>query len=83
MTAGSDTTYALAQDQDTQETQQLSDGATLLTRPGVSNLNYLKGQTVAGMSLSATNGPIQQLEIYNHSPGTGDVVLDVVGYFSS
>jgi len=51
-------------------------------RPGVSNLNYLSGQTVAGMSLLAATGSTQQISIYNQSTGHGDVILDVFGYFS-
>jgi hypothetical protein len=52
-------------------------------RPAVSNLNFLPGQTVAGMSLLATTGSQQQSSVYNASPGRGDVILDVFGYFSS
>jgi Abnormal spindle-like microcephaly-assoc'd, ASPM-SPD-2-Hydin/PQQ-like domain len=52
------------------------------TRPGVSNINYLKGRTVAGMSLLTTGGTQQQISIYNQSTGRGDVILDVFGYFS-
>jgi len=50
--------------------------------PGVSSLNYLQGQTVAGLSLLATTGSQQQISIYNQSSGRGDVILDVFGYFS-
>lgn len=52
-------------------------------RPGVSNLNYLKGQTVATLSLQATTGPDQEIGVYNASAGTGDLILDVYGYFSN
>ncbi|WP_307846193.1 PKD domain-containing protein [Actinospica durhamensis] len=104
LTAGGDTSYDLAVDQDTSGVQQFPDSATLITnitvtdvtangyliaygassvRPGVSNLNYLEGQTVAGMSLLATSGPAQQIDIRNQSSGTGDVILDVFGYFAS
>lgn len=53
------------------------------TRPGVSNLNYGKGQTIGGLSVLATTGPNQQISIYNQSTGRGDVILDVFGYFSN
>jgi parallel beta-helix repeat protein len=52
-------------------------------RPGVSNLNYLKGQTVASLGLLATTGPDQSIDIYNGSGGSGDVILDVYGYFAN
>ncbi|MBR7831715.1 PKD domain-containing protein [Actinospica durhamensis] len=52
------------------------------TRPGVSNLNYLTGQTVAGLSLLASTGSNQQVSLYNESTGHGDAILDVFGYFS-
>ena len=52
------------------------------TRPGISNLNYLTDQTVAGLSLLATTGSNQQVSIYNQSSGKGDAILDVFGYFS-
>ena len=52
------------------------------TRPGSSNLNFVKGQTIGGMSLLSTTGSQQQISIYNESGGRSDVVLDVFGYFS-
>ena len=54
-----------------------------IARPGVSNLNYLKGQTVATMSLLATTGPLQEIAVYNGSGGSGDLILDVYGYFAN
>ncbi|MBR7832245.1 choice-of-anchor D domain-containing protein [Actinospica durhamensis] len=51
--------------------------------PGVSNLNYLTGQTVAGLSIVATSGAQQKLSVYNQSTGHGDVILDVFGYFTT
>jgi hypothetical protein len=52
-------------------------------RPGVSNLNYLAGQTVATMSLPATTGADQEISVYNGSGGSGDIILDVFGYFAN
>ena len=51
-------------------------------RPSVSSLNYLKGQTVSGLDILATNGTEQQVSVYNQSPGKGDLIFDVFGYFS-
>ncbi len=54
-------------------------------QPMVSNINYLAGQTVAGMSVLASTGSQQQVSLYNYnqSTGRGDVVLDVFGYLSN
>lgn len=52
-------------------------------RPGVSNLNYLRGQTVASLSLLATTGSYQDITVYNGSSGSGDLILDVFGYFAN
>ncbi len=57
--------------------------AASTARPGVSNLNYLTGQTVAGLSLLASSGTQQQVSLYNQSSGKADVILDVFGYFTS
>ena len=52
------------------------------TLPAVSNLNYLKGQTVAGLSLLPTTGSTQNVAVYNNSTGTTDLIMDVFGYFA-
>jgi hypothetical protein len=49
-------------------------------RPGVSNLNYLTGQTIPNMVLVPL-GPGNTLTFYN-SAGTVDVIADIMGYCS-
>ena len=51
--------------------------------PTVSNLNYLKGQTLAGLALLPTTGSAQNVDVYNNSTGTTDLLVDVMGYFTS
>lgn len=54
------------------------------TRPGVSNVNFGKGQTIANLALldnSATTGA--DTEVYNDSTGTDQLIIDVFGYFTS
>ncbi|KJY23473.1 N-acetylmuramoyl-L-alanine amidase [Streptomyces sp. NRRL S-104] len=49
-------------------------------RPGVSNLNYTAGQTVANLVVvPVVDG---QVTFYNNS-GTADVIADLNGYFTS
>ena len=53
----------------------------LTTKPLVSNLNFVAGQTVPNLAMVkvGTNGKVR---VYNLS-GTTHVILDVVGYYSS
>ena len=51
--------------------------------PTVSNLNYLKGQTLAGLALLPTTGSAHSIEVYNNSTGSTDLIMDVLGYFTS
>jgi hypothetical protein len=50
------------------------------SRPGVSNLNFLKGQTVANAVLTPVDGT--DVEFYNNN-GTSQVVVDLFGYFAA
>jgi len=52
-------------------------------RPGVSNVNYGSGQTIANLALLPTAGIYQAIDIYNQSTGYGDLILDVTGYFAN
>ncbi len=55
-----------------------------VSQPTVSNLNYLKGQNVAGMSLLDTNSAEQAAtNVYNGSTGTTDLIIDTFGYFAT
>ena len=51
--------------------------------PGVSDLNFLKGQTVANLGLLATTGAQQTVDVANHSSGYDELILDVNGYFAN
>jgi hypothetical protein len=51
------------------------------SRPGTSNLNYVKGQTIANLAIAATGDGTA--DIYNDSSGTVEVIVDVSGYFST
>ena len=53
------------------------------TRPGISTLNYLAGQTVAVASVLGTAGAAQKVYVYNQSTGSADVIFDVFGYFDN
>jgi hypothetical protein len=53
------------------------------SQPAVSNLNYVKGQTLAGLALLPTTGSGQNIEVYNNSTGTTDLIADVFGYFAN
>src|SRR5262245_48703555 len=50
------------------------------TRPWVSNLNFVRGQTVPNMVVTpvATDGTVR---LYNGSPGTVQLLADVSGYY--
>ncbi|MBR7833599.1 PKD domain-containing protein [Actinospica durhamensis] len=48
--------------------------------PGVSTLNFTAGATVANSTMM---GNEEGLKIYNQSPGTSQILLDVSGYFSA
>jgi len=50
-------------------------------RPLASNLNFIANQTIANLVIAkvGTNG---QVELYNGSAGTSQVVVDVVGWFA-
>jgi hypothetical protein len=52
-----------------------------VTRPATSNLNYLKGQTVANLALLGTKDSFQDVDAYNNSTGTTDLIIDELGYF--
>ncbi|MEV8095807.1 right-handed parallel beta-helix repeat-containing protein [Kitasatospora sp. NPDC085879] len=52
------------------------------TPPVASNLNYAAGQTIAN-AVVVPVGPDGKIRIYNGSPGATDVVVDVVGYYST
>ncbi len=51
------------------------------TRPTVSNVNFLKGQTVA--NLATVRVQDGKISIYNGSAGTVDIVVDIAGYYLS
>jgi len=51
--------------------------------PTVSNLNYLTGQTLAGLAILPTTGSGQDVDVYNNSTGSTDLLVDVFGYFSA
>jgi PKD repeat protein len=52
------------------------------TKPGTSNINYFSGVNIANYAIVpvAANG---EIEIYNNSTGTTNVIADVSGYFSA
>lgn len=50
------------------------------TRPGVSNLNFLKGQTVANL-VNVGFGPGYGVDVYNAGAGITELVVDLEGYF--
>ena len=52
-------------------------------KPATSNLNYLKKQNVAGLSILGTTGIPDYISVYNQSSGTSDIILDVFGYFAT
>lgn len=54
-----------------------------VTRPAVSNVNFVKGETVANLAILDTNtGELPATNIFNASGGTTEVIIDVFGYFA-
>lgn len=51
------------------------------TRPTVSNVNFVKGQTVA--NLATVRVQDGKISIFNGSAGTVDIVVDISGYYLS
>jgi hypothetical protein len=51
------------------------------SRPGTSNLNYIKDQTIANLAIAATGDG--SADIYNDGSGTVEVIVDCSGYFST
>jgi hypothetical protein len=51
------------------------------SRPGTSNVNYIKDQTIANLAIAATGDGTA--DIYNDSSGTVEVIVDCSGYFST
>lgn len=52
------------------------------TPPGTSNVNFVRGQTVATLAIARTGGD-HKVTIYNGSSSTVHVVADVQGYFTA
>lgn len=52
------------------------------TRPGVSNVNFSAGQTVANYAIVSV-GSDGKIDLYNGSGGTVDLIADVSGYFTA
>ena len=52
-------------------------------RPGVSNLNFGPGQTIANLAILPTSWTHQEVAVYNESTGSADVVFDVFGYYAN
>ena len=52
------------------------------TRPGTSNLNFAEGQQVAN-TFAVPVGADGKIAIYNGSPGTTPLIIDVTGYCSA
>jgi hypothetical protein len=54
------------------------------TRPGVSNVNFGPGQTIANLALLTNSAPTgADTNVYNDSSGTTQLIIDVFGYFTS
>src|SRR5262249_21394158 len=51
-------------------------------RPGTSNVNFVRGRTIANQVITRT-GLSSGVKIYNGSSGTVDVVADLSGWFGS
>jgi hypothetical protein len=49
-------------------------------RPTASNLNFVRGQTVADLAVVPV-GSAGRISLYNHSAGTVQFIADVAGYF--
>jgi len=54
---------------------------TGVTRPGISNLNYVPGQTVPNL-VTVSVGEDGKISAYNHA-GSAHVIFDVVGYYAA
>lgn len=54
-----------------------------ISRPSTSNLNYFAQQNIGGLSILNTTGPDDKIDVYNHSTGSTDIILDVSGYFAN
>jgi hypothetical protein len=52
------------------------------TRPTASSLNYVRGGTVANMAIVPV-GQDGEVDFYNGSTGSTDLLVDVVGYFTA
>ncbi|MBR7824749.1 right-handed parallel beta-helix repeat-containing protein [Actinospica sp. MGRD01-02] len=52
-------------------------------QPNVSALNYGKGLNIASFGLFTTTGVADAVNVYNDSPGSTQLVVDVFGYFSA
>ncbi|AUG79316.1 N-acetylmuramoyl-L-alanine amidase [Kitasatospora sp. MMS16-BH015] len=50
-------------------------------RPGTSNVNYVAGQTVPNLTITPI-GQDGEVEFYNGSRGSVDLVADITGYFT-
>jgi parallel beta-helix repeat protein len=53
------------------------------SRPATSNVNFDTGQTIANLAILGTTGLYQEVEVYNGSTGSVDIVFDVFGYFAN
>ncbi|HET9171290.1 MAG TPA: hypothetical protein VFN97_17755, partial [Actinospica sp.] len=51
--------------------------------PNTSALNFGKGQNVAGFGLFDTLTGTDSIDVYDNSPGSTDLVIDVFGYFTA
>ena len=52
-------------------------------RPTISNLNYVAHQNLGDFALLGTTGSADEVDVYNNSTGSTDIIFDVSGYFSS
>ena len=52
-------------------------------RPTISNLNYFAHQNLGDFALLSTTGSGDEVDVYNNSTGSTDIIFDVSGYFSS
>jgi len=68
----------------TQETKNgyITAYPTGTAKPTTSNLNYAPGQTIGGMFILSTPST-GEVDVYNQSGGTAQIILDVFGYFTN
>lgn len=52
------------------------------SRPIASNLNFAGGQVIANLVTLGTSGGFYDVDLYNGSPGSVDLIADVVGYYT-